>query len=423
MLSGGQSVSRVTITVKPRQQNTYTFMPTITFFSALMASLPMQPLFAQHPPFSPFVLLLILLFCLGPFMAAGLLWVAALFLNKTAAMVCLILAGLCFMVGAHVNEFYPLGFFAPAVLLLLVAIVIWFRNKSVAAACLIPIGLYFMLGFLAKLPIDVMLFRYFICPVLPLIATIIIWFRNTSVVIACTILSGLFLMYGSHLHWEDKSDIREARAKWATDVASNPDTLIAVGGSFLRDQDLQLLRNMTRLKHLELRSSLSGMDQLQYLTGLNQLQSLSLDGNIYVLNDTSLRHIEGLTQLQELNLDSCWNITDVGLLHIKALKQLRKLSLSDTRVTDSGLEHIAALTELRELSLGSTKITDAGLKGLSRLINLRELDISFDEVTYAGLEHLKALPKLTSLNIGSTNVTYDEVKKLQQALPNCKISN
>jgi hypothetical protein len=44
-------------------------------------------------------------------------------------------------------------------------------------------------------------------------------------------------------------------------------------------------------------------------------------------------------------------------------------------------------------------------------------------VTDAGLEHLKALRQLQRLDLKETKVTADGVKKLQQALPNCKIEH
>ena len=61
------------------------------------------------------------------------------------------------------------------------------------------------------------------------------------------------------------------------------------------------------------------------------------------------------------------------------------------------LEHLKSSTKLQTLDLMETKVTDAGL------------------------EHLKGLTKLQSLNLKRTKVTDEGVKKLQQALPKCKI--
>ena len=39
----------------------------------------------------------------------------------------------------------------------------------------------------------------------------------------------------------------------------------------------------------------------------------------------------------------------------------------------------------------------------------------------AGLEHLRGLTSLTAIRVNETQVTEEGIKKLQRALPNCKI--
>jgi len=73
------------------------------------------------------------------------------------------------------------------------------------------------------------------------------------------------------------------------------------------------------------------------------------------------------------------------------------VDLSESRVTDAGLEYLKWLTELSQLELQGTSITDAGL------------------------EHLNGLTSLHSLDLSGTKVTDEGVKKLQQALPRCRI--
>jgi hypothetical protein len=89
--------------------------------------------------------------------------------------------------------------------------------------------------------------------------------------------------------------------------------------------------------------------------------------------------------------------SDVGLQHLKGLAQLRWLDLDGTGVGDAGLEHLKGLTQLRWLDLDGTGVGDAGL------------------------EHLRGLTQLQRLCLEGTKVTAAGVKKLQQALPNCKI--
>jgi hypothetical protein len=113
--------------------------------------------------------------------------------------------------------------------------------------------------------------------------------------------------------------------------------------------------------------------------------------------DADLKMLANLTQLKTLKLDAASNITDEGVKNLAGLKQLTDLGLAQTKVTDAGLKSMTGLTELKNLALG------------------------FDNITDAGLESLAGLKKLENLGLPFTKVTPDGVKKLQQALPNCKI--
>ena len=74
------------------------------------------------------------------------------------------------------------------------------------------------------------------------------------------------------------------------------------------------------------------------------------------------------------------------------------------------------------VSLVGTVVDDAALEQLKELTQLQRLDLSDTHVTDAGLEHLKGFTQLQSLNLNETAVSKEGVKKLQQALPKCKIS-
>ncbi|MGO8689900.1 MAG: hypothetical protein ACLQLG_09715 [Thermoguttaceae bacterium] len=89
--------------------------------------------------------------------------------------------------------------------------------------------------------------------------------------------------------------------------------------------------------------------------------------------------------------------------------------------TDEDLKNIAKLNNLRRLILSGSRVTDAGMVQLKGLARLTCLDLSQTKVGDAGLDHLKGLTNLRSLTLYSTDVTDGGVKKLQTALPNCKI--
>ena len=125
-------------------------------------------------------------------------------------------------------------------------------------------------------------------------------------------------------------------------MAANPSELR--GPDSLGDDDLKLLRNATRLRKLELNYCSLTESGLENLTGLNQLESLSLQGSLGNSPgdhaDLALGCLKGLMQLQELNISCNDAVTDVGLEHLKELTQLRKLDLGCTKITNAGLEYV-----------------------------------------------------------------------------------
>jgi hypothetical protein len=92
------------------------------------------------------------------------------------------------------------------------------------------------------------------------------------------------------------------------------------------------------------------------------------------------------------------NVTDGDLKLVAKLPNLQSFKLqAATKITNYGLENLAGLEQLTDLVLGGTQITDGGLSHLARLTRLKNLSLSLDKVTPEGL------------------------RKLQEALPNCKI--
>ena len=148
------------------------------------------------------------------------------------------------------------------------------------------------------------------------------------------------------------------------------------------------------------------------------MRRLLLEGHPFT--DSALEPLDAMNQLQELYLGG-GVVTDAGLGHLRRMPGLKKLDLSCTEITDAGLEELAALRELDELDIAGTKVTDAGLEKLAGLDKLERLNLSLTGVTDIGLEHLRRMKRLRSVALLGTEVTVAGVKKLQQALPNCRI--
>ncbi len=114
-------------------------------------------------------------------------------------------------------------------------------------------------------------------------------------------------------------------------------------------------------------------------------------------------------------------ISDAGLVRVKDLTNVTFLSLVGTEITDAGLVNLKGLTSLEVLRLDGTQVTDAGLVHLKNLTKLQQLCLARTQVTDAGLVHLSGLTRLSQLDLGHAQVTDEDVRKLQEALPNCEI--
>ncbi len=188
--------------------------------------------------------------------------------------------------------------------------------------------------------------------------------------------------------------------------------------------DEELIRfdglRLNRLLILSLENTQVTNVGMENLKPINQLQALDLDGT--QITDTWLKHLKGAGQLRTLCVGFNQRITDVGLKYLEGLVQLKQLILSGTQVTDAGLEQLSGMVQLEDLSISDTNITDGGLEHLAGFVTLRTLVLDDCRVTDAGLRYLRGLTSLEGLWLHGTQVTDAGVAKLQQALPNCKIT-
>ena len=167
-------------------------------------------------------------------------------------------------------------------------------------------------------------------------------------------------------------------------------------------------------------------DLERYLKGRANLTDLWLGGTD--ITDAGLAQLKGITSLKLLTLDGDIHISDAGLEHLKGLENLERLFLEASYITDTGLAHLKSLRKLRQLSIrsmmvGTTRVSDNGLAHLEAMKKLEGLDLDNIPITDAGLGHLRGLTNLQSLHLQMTEVTDEGVRKLQQALPHCKIEH
>jgi hypothetical protein len=184
------------------------------------------------------------------------------------------------------------------------------------------------------------------------------------------------------------------------------------------DVDAMHLQELPNLEWLLLGHTQITDNGLAHMKGMTQLKALSLDGT--KITDDGLVHLEKMTQLEELWLEGT-QITDKGLAHLDGMTNLEALSLDGTQISDNGLAHLENMTKLELLSLGRTQISDSGLAHLEGLTKLTHLYLDFTQISDSGLAHLEGLIELESLSLKDTQITDNGVKKLQRALPNCRI--
>jgi Leucine-rich repeat (LRR) protein len=147
---------------------------------------------------------------------------------------------------------------------------------------------------------------------------------------------------------------------------------------------------------------------LTLLAGLENLHELRL-------NDTKVSDLAPLAELKKLQ-GLYLNDTQVtDLKPLARLTNLQRLHLDNTQISD--VAPLSGLSKLQQLWLGGTHVSD--LAPLAKLNNLRTLYLDFTQVS--DLAPLAGLKNLQKLYLNRTHVSDEQVKSLQQVLPNCKI--
>lgn len=125
--------------------------------------------------------------------------------------------------------------------------------------------------------------------------------------------------------------------------------------------------------------------------------------------------------VEAVTLANIEDLTDDDLAHLEAFTNLQRLDLGYSPITDEGLSYLVGLTQLTGLNLSGTKITNDGLEHLTGLTNLKHLALRDTDVSSRGIEHLVQLQSLEQLFYGGSKIKGTGLKKLGDALPQCKI--
>ncbi|MBZ0186684.1 MAG: protein kinase, partial [Candidatus Obscuribacterales bacterium] len=159
---------------------------------------------------------------------------------------------------------------------------------------------------------------------------------------------------------------------------------------------------------------------LKSLAKLPHLIGISLTGT--TLNDDDLRFLPGLPQLQTITLGQCHNITGDGFVYLPKLSQLTTLKIDALTINKTGYENLAKLHKLKWLDLQSSNFSDQSIEIVRNMRDLEMLNIGSTKLTDNGLDKIPTIEPLNLLRIESCpNITNDAVIKFKARNPQCEI--
>lgn len=137
---------------------------------------------------------------------------------------------------------------------------------------------------------------------------------------------------------------------------------------------LDAIGRLSQLEHLELEGVIPD-DGLEYLVGLADLKSLSLDTKLYDQPRPLGRHLPVLSRLEFLDLPGT-EIDDRDLRHLSAFPRLKSLRLMDSVFTDpDDLSGLRSFPSLEELAIGTPWVSPLGIESLAAIPKLKTLHL------------------------------------------------
>ncbi len=237
----------------------------------------------------------------------------------------------------------------------------------------------------------------------------------------------------------------------------------------LTNDDLDCLKPLSALTHLNLFDTRIDDDGLANISNLNRLQNLNIGKTL--VSGAGYQHLEKLTELTSLQLGWSPLVTNEGLSQLPALPHLAFFGCNlQSGVTDDalkillrfpmlshvgiygcslsgeGLRHLTEHPSLKTLAVISDSLQNKHLIHLKDMKHLRYLSFpKFVDLNQDGLQHIVAtqdleelkleqspldddglmilsqLPNLSQIDIRTTKVTPDGIAKFKEKLPQCNV--
>ena len=201
-------------------------------------------------------------------------------------------------------------------------------------------------------------------------------------------------------------------------VRSGVDDRLATTGDDLPAQDFVIIG--VAFSGIGLEENLDDAE-LAEIASLPSIETLYLYGTD--ITDSGLERLRGAVNLAYLNLKYT-RVTGFGFTSLKDLSELTTLQLGGELINDQSLANVATLSHLSEIEIVNAEITTDGIQELTTLEGLRRLAlVNCSGISDLAVEQLVKFRQLGQLNVKGTQITAEAVSRLQEALPNCRISH
>lgn len=159
----------------------------------------------------------------------------------------------------------------------------------------------------------------------------------------------------------------------------------------------------------------------EYLPLLAELDLVYLSLSQTGVTGACIEHVDRMKDLEHLHLNNI-PLTDELVGRLAHLDNLVQLGLLETGLSDAAVIHLQKLVNLESLWLGGNQISDAGLKNLTPLEKLTHLAIQELDLTDKCIDDLVKFKALRTLLVTDTQITADGVRRLKEAIPDCRVS-
>ena len=178
--------------------------------------------------------------------------------------------------------------------------------------------------------------------------------------------------------------------------------------------DINPVGKLTNLEKLSITNI--KMKNIKTIGNLKKLQHLEFY-NLY-LSDNSISPLSSLTNLKYLSIyDSPYDLRANNIQPLKTLVNLETLILSGLSIRD--LSPLAGLKNLQNLGFYRAQVSN--ISPLANLTNLRSLSLNYTQVT--DIQPIVNLKNLKQLYLYDSPVGNEQIKQLQQSLPNLQINH